>query len=81
MMAAKGYIVIAPNRRGNSGFGQAWKEQISGDYGGLNIQDYLDATDAMAKEPFVDASQTRSSRCQLWRIFCLLSGRYACRKI
>lgn len=54
MMAAKGYIVIAPNRRGNSGFGQAWKEQISGDYGGQNIQDYLDATDAMSKEPFVD---------------------------
>jgi dipeptidyl aminopeptidase/acylaminoacyl peptidase len=57
MMAAKGYIVVAPNRRGNSGFGQAWKEQISGDYGGKNIQDYLDATDAMAKEPFVDAGR------------------------
>ncbi|HCU19262.1 MAG: hypothetical protein A2X05_07540 [Bacteroidetes bacterium GWE2_41_25] len=54
MMAARGYIVIAPNRRGNSGFGQAWKEQISGDYGGANIRDYLDATDAMTKEPFVD---------------------------
>jgi dipeptidyl aminopeptidase/acylaminoacyl peptidase len=57
MMAAKGYIVIAPNRRGNSGFGQAWKEQISGDYGGANMQDYLDATDAMAKEPYVDAAR------------------------
>jgi dipeptidyl aminopeptidase/acylaminoacyl peptidase len=57
MMAAKGYIVIAPNRRGNSGFGQAWKEQISGDWGGANIQDYLDATDAMAKEPFIDAER------------------------
>jgi dipeptidyl aminopeptidase/acylaminoacyl peptidase len=57
MMAAKGYIVIAPNRRGNSGFGQAWKEQISGDWGGANIRDYLDATDAMAKEPFVDAER------------------------
>jgi dipeptidyl aminopeptidase/acylaminoacyl peptidase len=55
MMAAKGYIVFAPNRRGVSGFGQEWKEQISGDWGGKNIQDYLDATDAMAKEPFVDA--------------------------
>ncbi len=54
MMAAKGYIVIAPNRRGNSGFGQEWKEQISGDYGGTNMQDYLDATDAMAKESYVD---------------------------
>lgn len=57
MMAAKGYIVVAPNRRGNSGFGQAWKEQISGDYGGKNIQDYLDATDAMAREPYVDAGR------------------------
>jgi dipeptidyl aminopeptidase/acylaminoacyl peptidase len=57
MMAAKGYVVIAPNRRGNSGFGQAWKEQISGDYGGANIRDYLDATDAMAKEPFIDANR------------------------
>lgn len=57
MMAAKGYIVVCPNRRGNSGFGQAWKEQISGDYGGKNMQDYLDATDAMAKMPYVDASR------------------------
>jgi len=57
MMAAKGYIVFAPNRRGDSGFGQAWKEQISGDYGGANMQDYLDATDAMAKEPYIDTQK------------------------
>ena len=57
MIAARGYIVFAPNRRGVSGFGQEWKEQISGDYGGKNIQDYLDATDAMAKETFVDAER------------------------
>ena len=57
MIAAKGYIVFAPNRRGVSGFGQAWKEEISGDYGGKDMQDYLDATDAMAKEPYVDAKR------------------------
>ena len=57
MMAAKGYIVFAPNRRGDSGFGQPWKEQISGDWGGKNMQDYLDATDAMAKESYVDANR------------------------
>jgi dipeptidyl aminopeptidase/acylaminoacyl peptidase len=57
MIAAKGYIIFAPNRRGVSGFGQEWKEQVSGDYGGKNIQDYLDATDAMAKEPYVDANK------------------------
>lgn len=54
MMAANGYIVVAVNRRGNSGFGSYWREQISGDYGGRNMQDYLDAIDAMAKEPYVD---------------------------
>lgn len=54
IMAANGYIVVAVNRRGNSGFGSAWREQISGDYGGKNMQDYLDAIDAMAKEPYVD---------------------------
>ncbi len=57
MMASKGYIVFAPNRRGVAGFGQAWKEEISGDYGGKDMQDYLDATDAMAKEPYVDAAR------------------------
>ncbi|MDP4223351.1 MAG: S9 family peptidase [Bacteroidota bacterium] len=57
MMAAKGYIVFAPNRRGNAGFGQAWKEQIAGDWGGKNMQDYLDATDAMIKEHYIDANR------------------------
>lgn len=53
-MAANGYIIVAPNRRGLPGFGTEWLEQISGDYGGQNMKDYLSAIDAMAKEPFVD---------------------------
>lgn len=57
IMAANGYIVYAPNRRGVKGFGQEWTKQISGDYGGKNMQDYLDATDAMAKEPYVDKNR------------------------
>ena len=57
MMAANGYIVVAPNRRGLPGFGQEWNEQISGDYGGQNMKDYLSAIDALAKEPFVDESR------------------------
>ncbi len=55
MMAAKGYIIIAPNRRGLPGFGQEWLEQISGDYGGQNMKDYLSAIDDIATEPYVDA--------------------------
>jgi dipeptidyl aminopeptidase/acylaminoacyl peptidase len=54
IMAANDYIVVAPNRRGVSGFGQAWQEQISGDYHGQNMKDYLTAIDEMAKEPFVN---------------------------
>lgn len=54
LMAANGYIIVAPNRRGLPGFGTQWNEQISGDYGGQNMKDYLSAIDAVAKEPFVD---------------------------
>lgn len=54
MMAAQGYIVVAPNRRGLPGFGQKWLEQISKDYGGQNQKDYLSAIDDVAKEPYVD---------------------------
>ncbi|MFA8299054.1 MAG: alpha/beta fold hydrolase [Hyphomicrobiales bacterium] len=54
MMAANDYIVVAPNRRGVPGFGQAWKEQISQDYPGQNMEDYFAAIDEVAKEPFVD---------------------------
>ncbi len=54
MMAANDYIIVAPNRRGLPGFGQAWNEQISGDYGGQNMKDYLSAIDAICKEPYVN---------------------------
>ncbi len=57
IMAANDYIVIAPNRRGLPTFGQEWNDQISGDYGGQNIQDYLSATDAMSKKAFIDADR------------------------
>ena len=54
LMAANGYIVVAPNRRGMPGHGVKWNEAISGDYGGMPMQDYLTAIDEVAKEPFVD---------------------------
>lgn len=55
LMAAKGYIVIAPNRRGLPGFGTEWNAQISKDYGGQNMKDYFSAVDDMKKEAYVDA--------------------------
>jgi len=53
LMAQKGYVVILPNRHGDSGFGQQWKEQISGDYPGLNMQDYLSAARYIKSMPYV----------------------------
>ena len=52
-MAAQGYVVVLPNRRGTTAFGQEWCEQISGDYSGLNIQDYISAAKEMKAEPFI----------------------------
>jgi dipeptidyl aminopeptidase/acylaminoacyl peptidase len=54
IMAANGYIIVAPNRRGMPGHGVEWNEQISKDYGGQNMEDYLAAIDDVAKESYVD---------------------------
>ena len=55
MMAANDYIIVAPNRRGLPGFGNEWNEQISGDYGGQCMKDYLSAIDEfVASESYVD---------------------------
>src|SRR5204863_3743022 len=57
LMAANGYIVVAPNRRGLPGFGVAWNEQISKDHGGQVMKDYLSAIDNVSQENFVDKSR------------------------
>jgi dipeptidyl aminopeptidase/acylaminoacyl peptidase len=57
LMAANGYIVVAPNRRGMPGHGVKWNEQISRDYGGMNMKDYLISIDEVSKEAYVDKSR------------------------
>lgn len=57
LMASEGYIVVAPNRRGLPGFGVEWNEQISKDWGGQAMKDYLTAIDEMAKEKYVDSKR------------------------
>ena len=55
IMAANGYVIVAPNRRGLPGFGSEWNEQISGDWTGQCMKDYLSAIDdASTNLPFVD---------------------------
>ncbi len=57
LMAAQGYVIVAPNRRGMSGHGVEWNEQISKDWGGQVMDDYLSAIDDVAKESYVDKSR------------------------
>ena len=58
VMSGAGYFVIAPNRRGCPGFGTEWCEEISGDYGGLCMKDYMTATDYFAQNmPQIDAER------------------------
>ncbi|MBK7408383.1 MAG: S9 family peptidase [Saprospirales bacterium] len=57
LFAAAGYIVIAPNRRGVPGFGQAWTDAISGDWGGQPMQDLLSAVDDIKREPYADSTR------------------------
>jgi dipeptidyl aminopeptidase/acylaminoacyl peptidase len=57
LMAAQGYIVVAPNRRGMPGHGVEWNEQISKDWGGQVMRDYLSAIDDAATLPYVDKTR------------------------
>jgi dipeptidyl aminopeptidase/acylaminoacyl peptidase len=57
LMAAQGYIIVAPNRRGMPGHGVAWNEAISKDHGGQVMKDYLSAIDALSRESFVDKNR------------------------
>ena len=54
IMAENGYVVIAPNRRGLPGFGTEWNAEISGDYGGQCMKDYLSTADYMKTMPYID---------------------------
>ena len=53
IFAQHGYVVVMPNRRGTTSSGQEWKEQISGDYCGLNMQDYLSAGRWIKEKPYI----------------------------
>jgi dipeptidyl aminopeptidase/acylaminoacyl peptidase len=57
LMAANGYIVVAPNRRGMPGWGTKWNEEISRDWGGQPMRDYLAATDFAKTLPYVDGDR------------------------
>ena len=54
LLAAQGYVITMPNRRGVPGFGRKWLEEVSNDYSGLCMQDYFAAIDDLVTEPYID---------------------------
>ena len=57
IMQANGYAIVLPNRHGVPGFGQAFNEQIAGDFAGQCMRDYFTAIDNIAREPWCDADR------------------------
>jgi dipeptidyl aminopeptidase/acylaminoacyl peptidase len=57
MFAARGYVVLAPNPRGSSGYGQKFTEEISGDWGGKAYTDIMNGVDKLVAMPFVDGTR------------------------
>jgi dipeptidyl aminopeptidase/acylaminoacyl peptidase len=57
MYAARGYMVLMPNPRGSTGYGQPFVEGVSQDWGGRAYVDIMNGVDAFAKTPNVDASR------------------------
>lgn len=57
LIASQGYIIVAPARRGMPGFGTKWNEEVSKDWGGQVLDDYLSAIDAVSEERFVDTAR------------------------
>ena len=57
LIASNGYVIVAPDRRGMPGFGTQWNEEVSKDWGGQVINDYLSAIDAVSKQRYVDTSR------------------------
>lgn len=78
LMAAQGYVVVAPNRRGLPGFGRAWNDEIIGDYGGKPIDDLLTATDAVMAEPYVDKNRVGAVGASYggYSVFMLMGRNY-----
>ncbi len=61
LMASHGYVMILPNRRGLPGFGQAWNDAISKDWGGKAMKDIMAATDYMFKKPYIDKNRSAAA--------------------
>lgn len=57
VFANAGYLVVMPNPRGSTGYGQKFTEEIQGDWGGRAFDDIMAVVDYVAKQPYADADR------------------------
>ncbi len=57
MFASRGYVIVMPNPHGSTGYGQAFTEQISGDWGGAVYEDLMKGVDHVIKQGYVDPNR------------------------
>src|SRR5256886_5557002 len=87
MYAARGYVVLMPNPRGSTGYGQKFVEDISGDWGGKAYMDIMNGVDQLAAMPFVDGADRKSTRLNSshsqisYAVFCLKKKKHQQRAI
>ncbi|MBK5290658.1 MAG: S9 family peptidase, partial [Acidobacteriia bacterium] len=54
VFAAAGFVVIMPNPRGSTGYGQKFTDEISGDWGGKVYEDLMAAVDHASRFVYID---------------------------
>jgi len=58
VFAAAGYVVVMPNPRGSTGYGQKFVDEINNDWGGRAFDDIMAVADHIVTDvPFADASK------------------------
>jgi len=57
VFASAGYLVMLPNPRGSTGFGQQFTDEISGDWGGKVYEDLMKGADFAETLPYVDGQR------------------------
>ncbi len=57
VFAQSGFVVVMPNPRGSTGYGQKFIDDINGDWGGKVYDDLMAAADYVATQPYVDSDR------------------------
>jgi len=57
VFASAGFVVVLPNPRGSTGYGQKFTDDVSGDWGGRAFEDIMAVVEQVAKQPWADSER------------------------